>query len=117
MHEAAIIEDVIRQVLHEAEKNRLAKISIVYLTVGRLHHLVRQTMTELFDLMKKEFSILNEATLKVEVGPLRFVCQSCGRETEADAPSFSCPACLSAKIQILSGYELILARIEGEQNE
>ncbi|MBN2399964.1 MAG: hydrogenase maturation nickel metallochaperone HypA [Candidatus Aminicenantes bacterium] len=117
MHEAAIIEDVIRQVLHEGEKNRLVKISMVFLTVGRLHHLVLETMTELFDLMKKEFPILNQATLKVDMDPLRFVCRSCGQETEADAPSFSCPACRSVNIQILSGYELILARIEGEQNE
>ncbi len=117
MHEAAIIEDVIRQVLFEAEKNRLAKISIVHLAVGCLHHLVRQTMAELFDLMKNEFLILGEATLKVEIKPLRFVCRPCGKETEADAPSFSCPACQSSDIRIISGHELILARIEGEQNE
>ena len=117
MHEAAIIEDVIRQVLQEAEKNRLARISNIHLVVGRLHHLVRQTMAELFNLMKREFPIISEATLKVEICPLRFVCRPCGKETEADAPSFSCPACQSTDIRIISGYELILARIEGEQNE
>jgi Zn finger protein HypA/HybF involved in hydrogenase expression len=60
MHEAAIIEEVIRQALQEAEKNR---------------------------------------------------------QTEATAPSFSCPACRSTDIRILSGNELILAHIEGEQDE
>lgn len=117
MHEAAVIEHLIRQVLQEAEKNRLAKISIIHLTIGCLHHLVQQTMSELFDLMKGEFPIMAGAILQTEICPLRFVCLSCGRETEATAPSFSCPVCRSTNIQIISGYELILAHIEGEQNE
>ena len=117
MHEAAIIEDLIRQVLQEAEKNRLQKISSVQLTVGRLHHLVRQTMSELFDLMKSEFPVMAGAILRIKISPLRFVCRSCGKETKADAPSFLCPACRSSALRIVSGYELILASMEGEQNE
>ncbi len=117
MHEAAIIEDVIRQVLREAEKNRLARVSIIRLLVGRLHHVVRRTLEEIFNLMKMEFPIISDATLKVKVGAVRFVCRPCGRETEADTPSFSCPICHSTDIRIISGYELILARIEGEQHD
>ena len=99
MHEAAIIEDLIRQVLQEAEKNRLAKVSIIHLVIGCLHHLVRKTMNELFDLMKIEFPILAGAILKTEIHPLRFICRSCGKETEAAAPSYSCPFCRSTDIQ------------------
>ncbi|MFH2108032.1 MAG: hydrogenase maturation nickel metallochaperone HypA [Chrysiogenia bacterium] len=117
MHEAAIIEDLVRQVLQEAESNRLQKISVIRLTVGRLHHLVPQTMRELFDLMKGEFPIMTGAILQTEICPVRFVCRSCGSETVAAAPSFSCPDCRSTDIRIVSGYELILASIEGEQNE
>jgi hydrogenase nickel incorporation protein HypA/HybF len=117
MHEAAIIEDLIRQALQEAKKNRLQKISVVELTIGRLHHVVPQVMNELFDLMKTEFPVTADASLRAEICPLRFVCRSCGKETTADGPSFSCPDCRSTDIRILSGYELILASIEGERNE
>lgn len=117
MHEAAIIEEVIRQSLQEAEKNRLARISIVHLAVGRLHHLVPQTMSNLFDIMKAESPILAAAILETEIRPLKFACRSCSRETEAAASSFSCPACRSTDIRILSGNELILACIEGQQDE
>ena len=117
MHEAAIIEEVIRQALGQAEKNRLAKISIVHLAVGRMHHLDRQTMSDLFDLMKEGSPILAGAAPKTEIRSLKFVCRSCGRETEAAVASFSCPACRSTDIRLISGNELILAHIEGEQNE
>jgi hydrogenase nickel incorporation protein HypA/HybF len=117
MHEAAIIEEVIRQALQEAEKNRLARISIVHLAVGRLHHLVPRTLSDLFDLMKEGSPVLAGAMLETQIRPLKFVCRSCGRETETNAPSFSCPACRSTDIRILSGNELILAHIEGEQDE
>jgi hydrogenase nickel incorporation protein HypA/HybF len=117
MHEAAIIDEVIRQALQQAEKNRLARISKVHLAVGRLHHLVPRTMSDLFDLMKAGSPILAAAVLKTEIRPLKFACRSCGRETEAASPSYSCPACRSTDIRIISGNELILAHIEGQQDE
>jgi hydrogenase nickel incorporation protein HypA/HybF len=117
MHEAAIIDDLIRQALQEAEKNRLQKISSITMIIGRLHHVVPNVLNELFDLMKHEFPIMAQAILRAEFRPLRFVCRSCGSETTAAEPSFSCPDCLRTDIRIVSGYELILASIEGEQDE
>jgi hydrogenase nickel incorporation protein HypA/HybF len=117
MHEAAIIDALIRQVLAEAEAHALARVTEVDLQVGRLQHIDPRTMVELFGWMKEEFPLLAGARLHITPTPIRISCRSCAREAELAEAVFACPHCGRRTLEILSGSELILARLTGKTRD
>jgi hydrogenase nickel insertion protein HypA len=112
MHEAAIVDALIRQVLAEAEAHSLARVTTIQLRVGRLQHLDHRVLAELFALMKGGFPGLAGARLRVAYAPVRVACRSCASESELSQPDFACPRCGGA-FEVLSGGELILEHLTG----
>jgi DNA-directed RNA polymerase subunit RPC12/RpoP len=44
---------------------------------------------------------------------VRIACRACLRETEIERPEFACPACGSARIDVVGGREMHLKEILG----
>jgi hydrogenase nickel incorporation protein HypA/HybF len=66
--------------------------------------------------MYKKGTIAEEATLTVEVVPLRVRCRACGEERHVESYVFLCAVCTSPDLEILEGTEMILERIELESD-
>jgi hydrogenase nickel incorporation protein HypA/HybF len=55
------------------------------------------------------------ATLELTVSPATARCRHCGEEFAPTTDNFLCPACRRADAEVLSGNEIILIGVEGEE--
>ena len=92
-----------------------ARVTKVFLTVGRLAAVVPDSLRFCFD-VASERTRLAGAQLVIEEVAVRARCKACGHRWSIDTPAFRCPACDSGDIDIASGRELDIRSIEIEEN-
>ena len=90
-----------------------AKIQRVNLQVGKLAAVVPDSLRFCFDLVVKD-TPLEGSELAIEEKPVVARCRECGNEWTITEPVFTCSACRSGSIDILSGRELDITSIEIE---
>jgi len=107
MHELAIAESVVSQVL---ERTGERHVSVVRLRVGRLAGVVPDALEFCFELAAAG-TLLAGASVEIleQSGAAR--CRSCGTDFELVDPILLC-ACGSADVELLSGRELCVASVE-----
>jgi len=88
-----------------------ARIERVNLEVGKLSAIVPESLRFCFDVAAKE-TPLDGAELAIEEIPVQARCNDCQAEWTVTGPAFTCEACGSGKIDILSGRELDIKYIE-----
>lgn len=113
MHELSIcqgIGDIARTVL-EALPPPPPRVSRVTVRIGRLTSVLPDSLRYHFDLLARG-SLLDGATLDVEEVPVRGRCADCGGRFEIDVLSFTCPACGSGVVELLSGRELQVVSLD-----
>jgi hydrogenase nickel incorporation protein HypA/HybF len=115
MHELSIVASLFETLDEQAEEHGAKRIAGVTLKIGRLSGIVPELLASAFDMYKKG-TIAEEATLTVEVVPLRVRCRACGTERHVESFVFLCAACTSPDLEILEGTEMILERIELESD-
>lgn len=115
MHELSIMGNILDIVLEFAGKNGARKVARINLQVGEISDLIPEWMQTYFDFVSKD-TIAEKAEISVEKVPAVLRCKSCGTEfrfTKEDW-RFSCSACESSDIEILSGREFRIVSIEVE---
>ena len=83
----------------------------VNVKVGKLSAIVPDSLRFCFDIASKD-SPLNGAQLVIEEIPVRARCSACRNEWTINEAVFSCPACGSGDIKLISGQELNIESIE-----
>jgi hydrogenase nickel incorporation protein HypA/HybF len=116
MHELGITQNIMEIVQDEAGRAGLDRVTCVKLRVGRLTAIVPDAMDFCFGILKKG-TIAEEATLVITEVPLRASCTDCGEDFTVEAFSMVCPRCGGRSLTILSGRELEIESIEGEQED
>jgi hydrogenase nickel incorporation protein HypA/HybF len=116
MHEMSIAAAICEQVLAVAGQNNLTRVTRVRLRLGQLRLIVPEALEVAWQ-AARQGSLANDATLEMVDVPARARCKACGHEYEPQWPVFLCPACDKASVEILSGEELILEEITGENAE
>jgi hydrogenase nickel incorporation protein HypA/HybF len=117
MHEMGIameIIDIARASIPEDMQG--AKIQRVNLQVGKLSAIVPDSLRFCFDLATKE-TPLEGAELVIEELDVVARCKDCQAQWTVTEPVFTCTACQSGAIDILSGRELDITSIEIEDEE
>jgi len=109
MHEAAIVESVLQQVVEKMPPR--AEVQRVNLRIGRLTNVSPDALNFYFDAFRNE-CLGNQCELTVIQPPLRASCQNCGREHEFVEWIWQCAACNSGPLIYLNGSELELESIE-----
>ncbi len=120
MHEFSIADEIVKNVLKTAKKNKGKKVVSILLEIGELTHLNGEQLgfwiKELF-----RDSIAEGAKVKIKTMKARVQCRDCGYKggMEPDQEGFfrhliaaSCPRCNSFQIKIEKGRECILRRIQ-----
>lgn len=113
MHELAICQALLSQVGEIAERIDATRVNRITLRVGPLSGVVPQLLERTFEVARRG-TVAADATLITETMPPRIRCRSCGREATVPPNRLVCPACGDYRTALLSGDELILARVEVE---
>jgi len=113
MHELSLVAGLFEILEEKAGQHGAAKIVSVKLRVGRLSGAVPELLVTAFDMYKKG-TLAEEAVLETVTVPVRVHCRSCGAEFEVEDFVFHCSTCGATDLEILSGTDLFLDKIELE---
>jgi hydrogenase nickel incorporation protein HypA/HybF len=111
MHELGIAENILQIVRQSVPKESAADIRAVRLRVGQLSGVVPDSLSFCFDVLVNDTE-MKQATLAIEQVPLISECRDCKNRFQMDDLAFSCPACQSTRLDLISGRELEVVEIE-----
>ncbi len=120
MHEFSIADEIVKNVLETAKKNKGKKVVSILLEIGELTHLNGEQVSFWIRELFKD-TAAEGAEVKIRIIKARIQCQGCGYKGGMgpdQEDSFrhlipaSCPRCNSFQINIEKGRECILRRIQ-----
>jgi hydrogenase nickel incorporation protein HypA/HybF len=111
MHEAAIVEGLLRILQEQAARHGVTAIARVNLKVGRLRAVEPRQLASCFEMFAED-GIAAGAVLAIDEVPVRARCHGCGREFDVQRFRFECPACSSGDVAVIQGQELYIESFE-----
>jgi len=112
MHEMGIALEIIKIATESIpEEHSGARVSRVYLEVGKLAAVVPESLMFCFGIASEK-TLLEGAELVVEEIPVVAQCRDCNHQWTIERAAFNCIACNSGNIEVLSGRELDIRSIE-----
>lgn len=113
MHELSVATAVIDTATRHADGR---PVTVVSVSVGGFRQVVPDSLRFYFEIVARD-TVCERARLELTAIDPRLRCSACGREWEAQVPSFRCPDCSSTEVTVLSGEELQVDYIEVEDQE
>ena len=113
MHEMAIAEGILDIALDYAARNDAKRIGKISLLLGEMSGVETEALTFCFSSLVRG-TIAEDAELALHRVPLLGRCRSCGAETHIEHYNFTCPACHTGQLDILSGREMQVEYLEVE---
>ena len=113
MHELSLCADLMDQVLTIAQTHHAEKVVRITVRIGPLSGIEPLLLESAFTISCAG-TLAEEAEFITEALPIRILCNDCGAESEATVNNLVCGNCDGYNTQLLSGDELILARVELE---
>lgn len=111
MHELSVCEALLAQVRSTAEANNAASVGRITVRLGPLSGVEPDLLGQAFTIARNG-PMTARASLVIETQPVRIRCRDCGNENEAPSNRLLCNACSSYRVDLISGDELLLARVE-----
>jgi hydrogenase nickel incorporation protein HypA/HybF len=111
MHELSICQSLLDQVEGIARTHGATRVERVLLRVGPLAGLEPALLQGAWPLAVAR-TVAEGAELVIEDAPIRVACRDCGAETEATPNRLLCGDCGGFHTRLVSGDELLLARLE-----
>ncbi|UCF64167.1 MAG: hydrogenase maturation nickel metallochaperone HypA [bacterium] len=111
MHELSIAQNIISIVQENINQEQQYSVKRVKVKIGKLTNILVDSLVFGFEALTKETN-LDGVVLEVENIPLTIRCKDCETLTSLDDYIFSCPACNSTAINLISGTELMVSEIE-----
>jgi hydrogenase nickel incorporation protein HypA/HybF len=116
MHELSICYGLMDQVERIAAEQRAVKVVEILLRIGPLSGVEPQLLEHAFPVAAAG-SIAEGAVLVIEDMPIRVHCEACDAESEASPNRLLCGHCGGFHTRVVSGDEMLLARLELEREE
>jgi hydrogenase nickel incorporation protein HypA/HybF len=101
------------QLMTIAKAHHAEKVVRIIVQIGPLAGVEPLLLESAFSISRAG-TLAEEAEFLTEVLPIRVLCNSCGVESEAVVNNLVCGSCGGYNTKLLSGDELILARVELE---
>lgn len=111
MHELSVCESLLTQVRATAQANGASSVGRITVRLGPLSGVEADLLAQAFTIARNG-PMTASASLEIETQPIRIRCRDCGNENEAPPNRLLCAACDSFRVDLVSGDELLLARIE-----
>lgn len=117
MHELSLCADLMDQVTRIAEAHSAEKVARIIVRIGPLSGIEPYLLKSAFTICCAG-TLAEEAELLTEVLTVRVACRDCGAESEPPSVNnLICGGCGAYNTKLISGDELILARVELENAE
>lgn len=110
MHELAICQALIDEVIAVARSKRAVSVTDIYVSVGPLSGVEHPLMQNAFPIAAAG-TLANEASLHLETTSVRVHCNECGTESEVPVNRLVCKECGHWRTRLVSGDELMLRRV------
>jgi len=111
MHELSVCQSLLGEVERVAAANDATDVSKIIVAVGPLSGVEAPLLARAFEVARMG-TIAEHAMLEVETLPAVVWCKSCALETPVPANALLCGRCGSWKVELRSGSELLLTRVE-----
>jgi hydrogenase nickel incorporation protein HypA/HybF len=111
VHELAICESVLRQVLAVAEAHHARRVGRIRLTIGPLAGVEPHLLLHAFPLAAAG-TLCAAATVEIETAAVRVECTICGASSDAKPNRLLCAACGSWRVALTGGDEMLLQSVE-----
>jgi hydrogenase nickel incorporation protein HypA/HybF len=111
MHELGIAQNILQIVQQSVPKEQAADVRLIRIRVGRLSGVVPDSLDFCFGVIIGQTE-MPQASLDIEKVPIVSKCKDCGHRFEIEDWGFSCPACKSVNLELISGRELEVVEIE-----
>ncbi|MDC7785210.1 hydrogenase maturation nickel metallochaperone HypA [Rhodoplanes sp. TEM] len=112
MHEAAVVDGLIRILVDRAAGAGIARIVSVKVVIGRLRGLDPRQIRGCFEILA-EGTVAEGARLDVVAVETAARCRTCGRDYAVPRFRFVCPACGGSDADVTHGRELHVESFEG----
>ena len=116
MHELSICQALLEQVESIAREHHSARIERIVLRIGPLSGVEAPLLKQAYPLAAAG-TVAEHARLDIESMPVRIRCRSCSTESEVAPNRLLCAACGDYRTDLISGDEMLLARVELLQPE
>jgi len=110
MHELSICQGIM-DVAAGALPAPIPRVLSVSVKIGRLTGVVPDSLLYYFELLSPGTPLAG-ATLVIEEVPIRGRCGDCAADFDIDTLAFTCPACGSGFVDLLSGRELQVVSVD-----
>jgi hydrogenase nickel incorporation protein HypA/HybF len=111
MHELSICQALLDQVEEIAGQHGATRVDRILLRVGPLSGLEPALLQSAYGIAAAG-TIAESAELVIEPAPVRVECLDCGSDSDAAPNRLLCAACGGFRTRLLSGDELLLAKLE-----
>jgi len=111
MHELAICQSLLREVERVAAEHGAVAVSGIVIAIGPLAGVEAPLLARAFSVARAG-TIAENASLEVEITPIMVQCGACGAETAVAANALLCGECGAWRVELKSGDELVLKRVE-----
>ncbi|HOB52981.1 MAG TPA: hydrogenase maturation nickel metallochaperone HypA [Acidobacteriota bacterium] len=111
MHEVSLAQDILAISMESLKNRPFEKVVVVNLKIGPVSGVDPEALRFALTVVT-ENTPLAGAEVRIETPPMRLECRDCRQEFAGDDSEFSCPACGSSRIQLLSGDEMEVVNLE-----
>ncbi len=111
MHELSICQSLLGEVERVATGHASTEVNRIFVAVGPLSGVEAPLLARAFDVARMG-TIAEHAVLEIETIPAVVWCEACAIETPVAANSLLCGRCGTWQVELKSGAELLLTRVE-----
>lgn len=116
MHELAICQALIDQVVDLARAKEASAVSEILLSIGPLSGAEPALLQNAFPIAAAG-TIAASAILNIKSLPVKVHCAQCGRDSAVPTNNLSCPCCNNWRTSLVGGDELLLTQLVMEVPE
>ena len=111
MHELSVCESLMGQVRAIASDRGGLEVLLVRVRIGPLSGVEPDLLRRAFEIARAG-PFTADAALEIETIAIEVACRDCGGRGPARPNRLLCPDCDSYRVQVLSGEEMLLTRVE-----
>jgi hydrogenase nickel incorporation protein HypA/HybF len=113
MHEISLVRNVFTTLKAEFP-DKVNSIKRIYLTVGILSNIQPLLMQSAFEAVLLDAPEYKNASLQVDVLPIKIYCDDCKMDSEVTHYKFICLQCNKPSKQVIQGEEMLITKVEFE---
>ncbi len=111
MHELSVCQALLDQVRDVARSHAAESVEMVAVRIGPLSGIVPELLEHAFSIARAG-DYTAGSRLEIETLPVRIHCSNCNLAVETAPNRLVCPECGNWRVDLVSGDEMLLARVE-----